>query len=96
MENNLRTVPTSCTDGTWVPATDISNKQTKITMGVLAVINVAVIIQGMISCKHKLQGFPKKTFNIIMFYMLAFLSLFTAILYCFFWRIDSDSSPEFD
>lgn len=57
-------------------------------MGVLAIINLGVIVQGCFSCYHKIQGFPKKTFNIIMFYVLAFLSLATAILYCLSWTLD--------
>jgi hypothetical protein len=52
-------------------------------MMILAVINLLVIIQGTISCKHKLRGYPKKMSDIVTFYVLAFLSLSTAIFYCF-------------
>jgi hypothetical protein len=51
-------------------------------MAILAGINVLVIIQGLISCKHKLGLHPKKISDIVTFYMLAFMSLGTAIVYC--------------
>ena len=94
----LRYIPDGCnsTSG-WQPkGTDISNEPTRITMSVLAIINIGVIIQGCFSCYHKIKGFPKKTFNIIMFYVLAFLSLATAILYCFSWTLDHGGSRKGD
>lgn len=84
---------TDCCTHDWKPlGTDISNRTTRITMAVLAFINFCVIVQGCFSCYHKIQGFPKKTFNILMFYVLAFISLLIAILYCFSWTLDRDSS----
>lgn len=54
-----------------------------ISMAILAFINLLVIIQGIVSCKHKLRGYPKKMSDIVTFYVLAFLSLSMAIIYCF-------------
>lgn len=68
-----------------LPITDISDQSTKIVMAVLAVLNLCVITQGVISMKHKISGYPKKITDIVMFYVLAFLSLGSAILYCFSW-----------
>jgi hypothetical protein len=73
----------SYTENDPAPNTDISGAHTKIAMVILAVINLCVIIQGFISCKHKLQLHPKKMSDIVTFYVLAFLSLGTAIVYCF-------------
>ena len=56
-------------------------------MAVLAVINCAIIIQGLVSCKHKIRGYPKKFVNIVIFYLLAFLSLASTIVYCLSWKI---------
>jgi len=62
--------------------TDISGIYTPVAMAILAGINVLVIIQGLISCKHKLGLHPKKKCDILNFYMLAFMSLGAAIVYC--------------
>jgi len=74
------TANSNYTDGSY---TDISGSYTPVAMTILAGINVLVIIQGFISCYHKLGLHPKKISDIIGFYMLAFMSLSTAIVYCF-------------
>jgi hypothetical protein len=64
-------------------------------MIILAVINVLVIIQGFISCKHKLGLHPKKISDIVTFYMIAFMSLGTAIVYCLSeFIIKTEESPK--
>jgi len=75
--------------------TDISGRYTKVAMIILAVINVLVIIQGFISCKHKLGLHPKKISDIVTFYMIAFMSLGTAIVYCLSeFIIKTEESPK--
>lgn len=68
------------------PFTDICSRTTVIIMAVLALINVAVIFQGVLSCKKKLDNAnEEKKCEIKLLYALAFLSLGTAVLYCFSW-----------
>ena len=81
MSNSLEELPTECE-----PLTDICSKTTGIVMAVLALINVAVIVQGGLSCKKKLDNAnEEKKCEIKLLYALAFLSLGTAVLYCFSW-----------
>jgi len=74
--------PTECNS---LPVTDICSKKTKVLMAFLALVNFVVIFQGVISCKKRIAGYPLKMWEIILFYVLAFLSLSTGILYCFSW-----------
>jgi uncharacterized membrane protein len=67
------------------PITDISGEGTVPAMAVLAALNLCVIAQGCVSMMRKISGYPKKMWDIVMFYVLAFLSLGSAILYCFSW-----------
>ena len=69
------------------PVTDICSRTTVIIMAVLALINIAVIVQGVLSCKTRIAGYPLKMWEIVLFYVLGFLSLGTGVLYCFSWLI---------